>query len=361
MRISLSAPALLAIALATPVTACGRSATSPAAREDAAPASPEDARRSAALPPEGARRPHPERALLDALSTMSADGASWKWIDRAASSRGSRADEPPPRVREAVAALLAWDRSGSPFSVSCSLEGGSPSGWVGVARLSTAVLALADGADDPAVHAVLRLGHALRDPQNMAAAAAIGTAISVAAAHWLRDLGLHPTPDFTALAPHPDTALHAARADMRCAIEWAEQLHLGWKDELAGASPFSGGQEEDAATPGAAASSIGSLEAKLEAKRRAMNLPNDPGWVEAELPTWRAFWRETEDLVARARSVDELLAIHAARRTAMGQHPTSLLLRTLSDVLLTRKLPGVIQALVEQTRAYRETIAALAP
>jgi hypothetical protein len=290
-----------------------------------------------------------ETALLAAAEALSVDEEARAWVERASSSPNT-AGAPPARVREAVRALVAWDRSGAPLTFNCDNLGGASMVSTALA-LTRASLGLARTADDAAVHAVLRLGHALREPPAGAAAAAGGCAIATAALDWLRDRGLRPSADFTALAPHPDTALRAARADLGCAIEWAELLDRSWTAELESGSA----SHRDAA----GATVVTDIEAELEARRQALDLPSEPGWVEAELPAWRAFWRETERLVAGARSVDRLLAIYRSRREAMLRHPSSFLLRQLADMLLSPGLPDLVDALARNVRRYRDDLAAL--
>lgn len=99
------------------------------------------------------------RTFANAIAGL--DQETMRWIEDVRQRRNP-ADAPPPpaAAKQAIDALVAWDRSRGELTITCL--GHENAVLVPGMQLALAALWSARSIDDPAVSAVLRLGHAAR-------------------------------------------------------------------------------------------------------------------------------------------------------------------------------------------------------
>lgn len=286
-------------------------------------------------------RPRGVVELDDAVAALDSTAVS-KWLNEARYRPTDRPVEPTPEMRRAIDALIAWDRSALGFAVGCDdlamVRGRKRRPWFAVVTLAKIVFAVARSADDPAIHAVLRIGQALRDPGNPNIAILAGLSLATNAAKWLGERQLQPSVAFRTYAPSADTAFHVARGHLRC-----ELPQLARANRL---EDLSGPQDWD---PGKA-------RGELEAARGSAGMAVEPGWMDREFVELRTFWRDTETSLATARTAAEVIAIVEQRAAIAKLHATSILVRMTGASGLWNYLPRAVD---DATKAVRDYAAAI--
>lgn len=173
----------------------------------------------------------------------------------------------------------------------------------------------------------------------------IGLALAVDATRWLAARGLAKSAAFRDFAPRTDTALRATRAELRCAIERAKHV-LGVSgvpsERVLGALDGFLGTKRDLA--------------RLEQARRDVQLPTEQGWLDRELPDYEAFWQETDTRARSARSSDDMVGVLHERAAAARAHPTSLLVRTVGEVVFSERANKALGEIQGQVADYQEAI-----
>ncbi len=304
---------VVAVVVVVVAAACGKrepSAPAPASVEplaaaaiDAAP--PPTPSPDAAPRPPFANDPSADaRALGAALAELDPD-ATKAWIDRAQAPRyeeGPPFDEaPPPEAARAIDALVAWDRSGAFLTVGCNSA--EETAALRILYVARAALETAADADDRVVHAVLRLGQALRSRDNSTPAIGVGIEAARSTSEWLFRRHLSVTDDVRALAPEADVAARAARADARCKIAGVAAIRTTLRDPA---------QREP-----------------VKGMRREWGLSANDQDVDADLAAFDAFVRETQRQLDRAETPAEVGRISLAREEASQRQRESVLVQAL--------------------------------
>jgi hypothetical protein len=190
----------------------------------------------------------------------------------------------PEGTARAVALLVEWDRSGAFATVGCT----PPPSVRALVYVLRAALEAATTADDPRVHAVLRLGQALRSPDNGPFVIMFGIGAATDVAAWRHRRALSETADMRALAPDGREPRAAALAEVRCGLAQLETLRAAFR-----------------ADPSAVHT--------LEGARREYGLDEVDDPIDVDLDAAKAYLEETRALIARTPS-DAALGDALARR-----------------------------------------------
>ncbi|HTJ43707.1 MAG TPA: hypothetical protein VL463_16490 [Kofleriaceae bacterium] len=142
-------------------------------------------------------------------------------------------------VDTGLEALVDWAGSGSPLHIDCNAI--EATAMLASMKLSDAALANATAIGDPDIHAIARLGQALRAADNDPLAIGTGVHLARSIAEWAKRVHVSAKAALGDAAVEPDVLFRVARADLRChrlamqtlAAELAKDP--GKRDDLAGA------------------------------------------------------------------------------------------------------------------------------
>ncbi len=298
----------MTIAIMLVTAACGSKKEAPAASPAPAPKIVVDA--TAELPPEELPPPPIDahevpfahdpsaatRSLGAALDALDRDELG-TWTKLVESQRdipeADRRVEPAPASMEAgLEALVDWAGSGSPLHVDCNAI--EATAMLAAMKLSDAALANATALGDPDIHAIARLGQALRAADNDPLAIGTGVHLARSIAEWAKRVHVSAKAALGDAAVEPDVLFRVARADLRChrlamqtlAAELAKDPSK--RDDLAGA-------------------------------RKELGLPVSDDVVGDELAAYGAFLDGTAEAIDGAKSDHALLDALEARIDASAK------------------------------------------
>ncbi len=284
-------------------------------------------------------------ALLEAAAALRGEPAVEQWLSGA----GTFAEAPPAAVN-ALVALRAWSTSGE--SLAIAELGEDLKRVIHLIRLGRVVM---KGAGEPqGVLDLLAVAKALRVPGNFASAQVTGFAIANEVYSALRraePATTLPTSTLRELAPTEAEVLAFARGSLTWSVRLARQVT--WEAvEREAAAPSSAVSDEPAT-----ADELVHTVAQVERYRRDAKLPLGEGWLRADYDAYAAFWDETERRVQAASEAQGVARVAAEQLAAATAHPSSMLVRLLGPLVLSDRLPTIVDDLQAQVATLRAGLA----
>lgn len=280
--------------------------------------------------------------LFRAAADLQVDPAVERWL----SGTGTLA-EAPPAVLHALVALRAWGASAEAIAIPEMEELKRITPLLQLARIVSKEAGEPQGMLD-----VLGVARALRAPGNFGIVQATGFALAGEVYSALRraDPAAPPPVAVAAqreLAPTQAEVLSFARGSVLWSVRLARQVTwASLEREVAGAAPTASDAGDDSAE-------ILHAAAEVERYRREAKLPLGEGWLRADYDAYAAFWDETERRVNAAPDARSIAQIATEQLAAATTHPSSMLVRLLGPMVLSERLPKLIESLERDGAAIR--------
>lgn len=293
------------------------------------------------------------RGFLAAAKQAQADPLSQQWLQEALGEVKITRLWPalPPALQRAVDALQRWHESGEAVSIGDRSE--AMPDVMAISQVARGLAVSVRRSDEPLAAALLHFSHALRAPSNTAIAIAFGSSLATRLAEKVIELQRQPvTEPFRAHALTEQDAVNLGRSFAVGALQLARMIDL---DELK--------REQAQAAPGAAAGAgdpeASAAQVMAYRKDHALSITGD--WLEEDFRAYQAFWDETEHVVAAARTTDEMFAALEQRQSLSLVHPTSMLVRLVSEMVLTDRAARMVKEQAEAARVYQSRLSAAEP